>query len=298
MMSIEEYLAQLQQILGRLSLDDIQGVVKTLLEGHEAGAKVFVIGNGGSAATASHLACDLSKSTIISGVPRFRVIALTDNTSLITAWASDMSYGDIFVEQLHGLLDPGDIVIAISANGNSECVIRAVRMAKWRGARTISLTGCGGGKLAPLTDVSVVVPSACQEQVEDAHLALTHSICMALYQTLRKKARFSRGQWQGVERYRGIWKEGRLPFAKVHPEDDRGVQGSFSEKIGDSVPEESSLEMAVQNSPTGCMSVRLDSPTAPNIDASTESPPRPASDPAENPVFRWKLKLKKEKSGD
>lgn len=299
MMSIEEYLVQLQQILGRLSLDNIQSVVKTLLEGHEAGAKVFVIGNGGSAATASHFACDLSKDTIISGVPRFRVITLTDNMPMITAWANDLSYGDIFVEQLHGLLDPGDIVIAISATGNSESVIRAVRMAKWRGARTISLTGCGGGKLAPLTDVSVVVPSACQEQVEDAHLALAHMICMTLYQELRKKARFSRRQWQEGERDRGIWREGWLPFAKVHSEGDRGVQGGLDDQISDSVPKENDPpEIALQNDPTACMNVRLDSPMAPDTNASTEYSSKPMPDPVENPVFRWKLKLKKEKTGD
>jgi D-sedoheptulose 7-phosphate isomerase len=234
MQGITAYLTQLQQVMGRLPLDDVQRVVETLLEGHEAEAKVLIMGNGGSAATASHLACDLSKGTITSGVPRFRVIALTESVPLMTAWANDMSYGDVFVEQLHGLLDPGDIVIAISGSGNSECVIRAVRMAKWRGGRTISLTGCGGGKLAPLTDVSVVVPSSCMEQVEDIHLALGHSICVTLRQELRKRARSMGGQWQEIRMEHGMQGEGRLPFDKAQnkplpKKDDSAVASMLKE---------------------------------------------------------------------
>ncbi|MBC7250183.1 MAG: SIS domain-containing protein [Anaerolineae bacterium] len=210
-----EYLTQLQQVIGRLPLKDVQQVVDTLLEGHEARAKIFVIGNGGSVATASHFACDLSKGTITAGVPRFRVISLVENASLMTAWAGDMSYGDVFVEQLHGLLDPGDVVIALSSTGNSECLIRAVRMARWRGAKTISFTGCGGGKLAPLTDVSVIVPSSCLEQVEDVHLALGHSICLALRQALRKRARYLGGQWKEVNHDLRLWGGGQLPLGRA-----------------------------------------------------------------------------------
>lgn len=215
MKSVAEYLTQLQQVLGRLPLKDVQQVVDALLESHEARAKIFVIGNGGSVATASHFACDLSKGTITAGVPRFRVISLVENAALMTAWASDMSYGDVFVEQLHGLLDPGDVVIAISSTGNSECLIRAVRMARWRGAKTISFTGCGGGKLAPLTDVSVIVPSSCLEQVEDVHLVLGHSICMALRQALRKRARYLGGQWKEVDRDLRLVGGGRLPLGRA-----------------------------------------------------------------------------------
>ena len=215
MEGITEYLAHLQQVLGRLPLNDVQRVVESLLAGHEAGAKIFIMGNGGSATTASHFACDLAKGTITSGVPRFRVIALTDNVPLLTAWANDMSYGDIFVEQLHGLLDAGDVVIAISGSGNSENVVRAVRMAKWRGAKTISLTGCGGGKLASLTDVSVVVPSSYMEQIEDVHLILEHLICTVLRQELRKRARLGGGQWREIKVEHRMRGEGRLPFDKA-----------------------------------------------------------------------------------
>lgn len=272
MVGIEEYLTQLQQMLGRLPLGDIQRVVETLLEGHEAGAKVFIMGSGGSAATASHFACDLAKGTITSGVPRFRVIALTDNVPLMTAWASDMSYGDIFVEQLHGLMDPGDVVIAISVSGNTECVIRAVRMAKWRGARIIGLTGCGGGKLAPLTDVSVVVPSACVEQVEDVHLALGHSICAALRQELRKRARFLGGQWQELKIEHRIWGEGQLPLNNAQDES----------LLGGSDPAEAST---------------LSNPTA-RLGVSLNPSPKSGPDEVENPAPRWKPKLEKGVAGD
>lgn len=228
MEGIAEYLTQLQQVLGRLPLDSVQRVVEALLEGHQNGAKVFIMGNGGSAATASHFACDLAKGTVTSGVPRFRVIALTDNIPLMTAWSNDMSYGDVFVEQLHGLLDQGDVVVAISGSGNSENVVRAVRMAKWRGAKTISLTGCGGGKLAPLSDISVIVPSSCMEQIEDVHLILEHSICKTLRQELRKRARLLRGRWKGGKVEHEIWGEGQLPFAGAQnrplPEEENSLE--------------------------------------------------------------------------
>jgi D-sedoheptulose 7-phosphate isomerase len=267
MKGITEYLTQLQQILGRLPLDDIQLVIEALLAGHKAGAKVFIMGNGGSAATASHFACDLVKGTITAGMPRFRVIALTDNVPLMTAWANDMSYGDVFVEQLHGLLELGDVVIAISGSGNSENVVRAVRMAKWRGARTISLTGCGGGKLAPLTDVSVVVPSSCMEQIEDAHLILEHLICTTLRQELRKQARLLGSKWQEIKVEHIMEGEGQLPFDRA------------------------------QDRP---LSMEDDSAAVPTPDSSTSRLRPPKSKPTEvwtvvgeNPAPRWKPKLEK-----
>lgn len=185
MQAVTEYLEEVRVMLSQMPLEEIRQVINLLLEIHQARSKVFIMGNGGSAATASHFACDLAKGTIISGLPRFRVIALTDNTPLITAWGNDTAYEDIFAEQLLALLESGDVVIAISASGNSENVLKAVRMAKREGAITIGFTGRGGGKLQSLVDVCVAVPSDCMEQVEDAHLILEHLICTVIRQELQ-----------------------------------------------------------------------------------------------------------------
>ncbi len=171
---IEEYISDLQGVLERLSLADIRRSIDVVMETYQANRQIFVIGNGGSASTASHIANDLSKGTSVPGVRRFRVISLTDNVATMTAWSNDVSYDDVFVEQLKNLIDPGDLVIAISASGNSENIIRAIRHAKAIGCKTIGWTGFGGGKLREMADVSVVVDSHEYGPVEDVHLILNH----------------------------------------------------------------------------------------------------------------------------
>ena len=171
---IQEYLSHLQGVLERLSLADIRQSIELVMEAYQADRQIFVIGNGGSASTASHIANDLSKGTSLPGVRRFRVISLTDNVATMTAWSNDLCYEDVFVEQLKNLVNPGDLVIGISASGNSENVVRAVRHANAIGCKTIGWTGFGGGTLAQITDVSVVVDSHEYGPVEDAHLILNH----------------------------------------------------------------------------------------------------------------------------
>ncbi|MYE89356.1 SIS domain-containing protein [Candidatus Poribacteria bacterium] len=171
---IQEYISDLQGVLERLSLADIRRSIDVVMETYQANRQIFVIGNGGSASTASHIANDLSKGTSVPGVRRFRVISLTDNVATMTAWSNDVSYDDVFVEQLKNLIDPGDLVIAISASGNSENIIRAIRHAKTIGCKTIGWTGFGGGKLREMADVSVVVDSHEYGPVEDVHLILNH----------------------------------------------------------------------------------------------------------------------------
>ena len=196
MQAITQYLREVQVMLARMPLEEIRQVVEVLLDAHRAGSKVFIMGNGGSAATASHFACDLAKGTIVPGRPRFRVIALTDNMPLITAWGNDVAYEDIFAEQLSPLLESGDVVIVISASGNSGNVLKAARMAKRKGATTVGFTGRGGGKLQPLVDVCVAVPSDCTEQVEDAHLILEHLICTVIRQELQSSAPGWTPEWE------------------------------------------------------------------------------------------------------
>lgn len=183
---IQRYLDEMKYMLDALPLERIQDVVDVLLSANYVGSTVFILGNGGSAATASHFACDLAKGTITPGRPRFRVIALTDNMPLVTAWSNDVDYEQVFAEQLSGLIGRGDVVVAISGSGNSPNVLRAVELARRMGGITIGFSGFAGGRLSTLVDVPVVVPCDCMEQIEDVHTILCHLTCTVLRERLRR----------------------------------------------------------------------------------------------------------------
>lgn len=185
---IQTYFTQLQGVIANLPVDLVDRIVTLLLESAQQGKKVFIFGNGGSASTASHFACDLAKNTQVPGGPQFRVIGLTDNMALMTAWANDTAYDNIFAAQLDPLLEAGDVVIGISCSGNSGNVLKAMDLARQRGAMTIGFTGDDGGKLKQRVDVCLQVPSPRIEQQEDAHLILEHCICAAVRAELAKKA--------------------------------------------------------------------------------------------------------------
>jgi D-sedoheptulose 7-phosphate isomerase len=146
------------------------------------------MGNGGSAATASHFVCDLAKNTRYEGWPPFRVIGLTDNIASLTAYANDEGYQNVFSQQLANLVRPGDIVIGISASGNSPNVLRAIDLANQAKARTIGFTGFDGGQLGKMVDLHINVPSNIIEQVEDIHLMLEHMIVKTLKEEVRKSS--------------------------------------------------------------------------------------------------------------
>ena len=171
---IQAYISHLQDVLGRLALAEIRQSIDLVMETYQADRQIFIIGNGGSASTASHVANDLGKGMSLAGVRRFRAVSLTDNVATMTAWSNDVSYDDVFVEQLKNLMDPGDLVIGISASGNSENVLRAIRHAQAMGCKTIGWIGLGGGELKQIADVSVVVDSDDYGPVEDVHLILNH----------------------------------------------------------------------------------------------------------------------------
>lgn len=182
--AIERYWTEMHEVLRGVSSHAIERAADMLLDCYERDGTVFILGNGGSAATASHIACDLVKGTRNDFAPAFRVVALTDNVPLMTAWANDTSYERIFAEQLSALVRPRDVVIVISCSGTSSNVVMAAKAAEAAGATTIALTGGTGGLLYKTCDLTIRVPAGCIEQVEDAHLIIGHSFCVALRERL------------------------------------------------------------------------------------------------------------------
>jgi len=162
--------------LQRLPFAMIDQLTDLLWEAYLGHRAVYLFGNGGSAALASHCACDLGKGTVTGDQRRFRVLALTDNVPLMTAWANDADYENIFGEQLRSFLQEGDVAFAISGSGNSPNVLHGLRVASEMGALTVGLTGFSGGKMKPLCKVCVIVPSENMQVIEDAHLAIAHSL--------------------------------------------------------------------------------------------------------------------------
>lgn len=177
---VAAYRKQLDECYAEIPLEKVERVADILMRARREDRRIFFLGNGGSATTASHMAVDFGKGTAVAGRPRFRAVSLTDNVGLITAWSNDASYESIFKEQLENLLEPSDVVVAISASGNSPNVLRAVEFARKRGAITIGLIGFGGGKLKDLVDVDVSISSRNYGQVEDVHLTLDHILSQYL----------------------------------------------------------------------------------------------------------------------
>lgn len=171
------YLKYLSSVLGAIDVKEIEQFILTLLDARERGATVFFIGNGGSAATASHFANDLAIGTNCYDKP-FRVISLTDNQAIITAIGNDFGYMDIFSRQLQVLGKPGDVLVAISASGNSLNLLRAFDYAKTADIKTVAITAFDGGKMKTVADEGIHVPTAPKEYgpAEDAHMVLDHLV--------------------------------------------------------------------------------------------------------------------------
>jgi D-sedoheptulose 7-phosphate isomerase len=178
--AVQNYIVELQQTCATLPFDRLNEVIAVMHEARINGRQIFIMGNGGSASTASHFVADLAKNTRKTGWPSFKVIGLTDNMAIFSAYANDEGYESVFAQQLANLVRPADIVIAISASGNSKNVLRAVELANQMKAKTIGFTGFDGGQLKNLVDVHVHVHSNCIEHVEDIHLMMEHLTCKIL----------------------------------------------------------------------------------------------------------------------
>ena len=183
---VTTYLNEMVEVVRAIPADDVRSVVDRLFQGWRAGVTTFVIGNGGSASTASHMMNDLSKMTIVPGKARFRAIALTDNVPYMTAVGNDIEYADIFIEQLRNLLRTGDTVIAISGSGNSENIIRAAHYARENGAFVIGFCGKPGSRLTQNADAVVTISAESICQQEDGHLILNHAVALALRERIER----------------------------------------------------------------------------------------------------------------
>jgi D-sedoheptulose 7-phosphate isomerase len=177
---VEDYFSELRRCLAAVSVEQVLQVAGLLRRAMEQDRTVFVIGNGGSAATASHMASDLCRTRAGSGQPGLRAVSLTDNIAAFTATANDTSYDSAFAELLALQARAGDVLLALSGSGNSPNIVQAVRVARERGATTVGLAGFGGGALGAEVDFLVCVDSRHYGAVEDLHLALGHLLAMIL----------------------------------------------------------------------------------------------------------------------
>src|SRR5579864_6554668 len=177
---VNAYFDEVVNTIGKMPIATIERIVGVLMSAYQSSRMVYVFGNGGSAALASHFACDLGKGAANGSAKRFQVLAFTDNVPLMTAWANDARYEDIFAEQLSNFVRPDDIAFAISCSGKSANVLKALKVARQAGAFTIGLTGFKGGDMTHLCDLCLVIPSDNMQIIEDLHLSVTHAVFTAL----------------------------------------------------------------------------------------------------------------------
>lgn len=172
-----EYKRSALEAIERIDLEKVNQAIEWFREARDAGRRIFVCGNGGSASTASHFACDMVKGASFNRPTRFRILALTDSLPTLTAYSNDVGYHVVFAEQLRNFAEPGDLFMAISGSGNSPNVVCAMEYANSVGCRTIALTGRDGGKLGPLAQLNIQVAVPHMGRIEDAHMVACHMIC-------------------------------------------------------------------------------------------------------------------------
>ena len=193
--AVRTYFENSVQVIANLPFSAIDQIVSVLLEAYESRRMIYLFGNGGSAALASHFACDLGKGATDGSAKRFQVLAFTDNVPLMTAWANDAHYEDIFAEQLTNFVRPKDVAFAISGSGKSPNVLKALRIARQAGGFNIVLTGFQGGEMKNLCDLCVVIPSENMQIIEDLHLSVTHAVFTALRTKIAERSARVCGQY-------------------------------------------------------------------------------------------------------
>jgi D-sedoheptulose 7-phosphate isomerase len=180
-----QYIEELKGVLNSFPHDRFEEIAGMILSAYDNEKQIFIMGNGGSGSTASHFACDINKGCCFDVEKKFKVICLNDNIPTMLAYANDLSYEKVFVEQLKNFLQPGDVVIGISGSGNSENVIQAISYARENNAKTIALTGFDGGKLSQRADKPLVVSINDMQKVEDVHMIVVHMLMQYLDKALQ-----------------------------------------------------------------------------------------------------------------
>jgi D-sedoheptulose 7-phosphate isomerase len=173
---VEQYKSELIQTIDTIDTGKVNQAIEWFKQARAEGRTIFVCGNGGSASTASHFACDMVKGASYNRDSRFRIMALTDSLPTMTAYSNDVSYECVFYEQLRNFAQPGDLVMGISGSGNSPNVLRAIEYANSIGCKTMALTGRDGGKLGPMAKLNIQVPVPHMGRIEDAHMIVCHMI--------------------------------------------------------------------------------------------------------------------------
>lgn len=184
---ISQYYQREIAAIEALDKEELNNAMNALVEAFERGATVYVFGNGGSAATASHMVCDFNKGICYDLDKRFNLVCLNDNTPIVMAVANDISYDDIFVYQLENKLKKDDLIIAISGSGNSKNVVKAVEYAKTVGTKIIAMTGYSGGKVDQAADYHLHVPADDMQITEDLHMGFDHMIMQVLWKYFHNK---------------------------------------------------------------------------------------------------------------
>ena len=194
---IDEYFSKMDNLIREISRDKIEEVIGTLYNTWEKDAQVFIMGNGGSASTASHFACDLAKGTIVEDKKRLKVTSLVDNIPLVSSWTNDSGFGSIFIEQLRPWLKEGDVLIGVSVHGGSgkgeagpwsQNLVKAMSLAKERKAKIIGFSGFDGGAMKEMADICITIPINSEPLgtplVESFHVVLHHLVCSSLKQKI------------------------------------------------------------------------------------------------------------------
>lgn len=190
---IDQFLSEMKVIVDQLDRDKIDQIIEAMYETWKNGKRMYLMGNGGSASTASHLVNDFGKCTALPGKKRFKVMGLTDNPALITALVNDNGFDNLYSEQLLNFVEPGDALVGFSAHGGSgkdkaglwsQNLLKAYMIAKEYGVKTIGFSGYDGGVMKELCDLCIVVPFHNTQHVENFHLALGHLMCNRLIEKI------------------------------------------------------------------------------------------------------------------
>jgi D-sedoheptulose 7-phosphate isomerase len=179
-----EYIEHLKEILDAFPHDEFERLIEVMLQACEQGRRIFVMGNGGSASTASHWVCDINKGCSSIDGAKFKMLCLNDSVSTMLAYANDFSYEHIFVEQLKNFFNPGDVVIGISGSGNSPNVLKAIDFANRNGGITVGMCGFSGGRLIDMVGIKLLAGVHDMQKVEDIHLIIIHMAMQRILQRL------------------------------------------------------------------------------------------------------------------